>query len=283
MEQVPTQPQPIKPANLDWVQQTNGGWEREVLETETPLAPVEQHAEQEQTQYDVNRNLLANSEMGILLTGLYDAAVAKDPRLGEISIVPYSDSERGTRGSAFARAADKSQSGKHEIHVRLGDTDETADLMQDTLDRVPGLREIVAQKLAIEPAELKPLQLHGFIMLHEMGHLVEFMDHEGRMPKLRERMKHEKDALPLGGIATSALIDEDSPGGQYVRANWEEISNQYSVESIAELADLKNAAHRSMTSEAFADNFASDVLAYEPTLLDQLGSDTVDTYRTIAA
>jgi len=266
----------------EWVQ-TGNGWVR-FPETTEVTQQAAQAPEQEKTQHDANRELLASSEGAVLLLAAYDAAVEAEPRLADILVVPYDESERGAKGSAFARGADISESGKHEIHVRLDDLDASLELMQETLNKVPGLREMMAEKLMIDdPTELTPMQLHTFVMLHEMGHLVEFMDHEGSMPELRKRQRAEKDALPMGNIATSDLIDPNSPAGKYVRENWETISAEHGVATITELAELKNAAHRSMTSEAFADNFAARVLVYEPTLLEQLGTNDLDRYRQLEA
>ena len=264
---------PVRP---EFTRSENGSWER-TLDTQVYASGNER----EKTQYDKNRELLAESDGGVLLLSAYDAAVKAYPRLTDILIVPYDDEQlRGAKGSAFARHADKSPSGRHEIHVRLGNLDQSLDLMDQTLNDVPGLREMVSEKLLLaDPSELTAMQLHTFVMLHEMGHLVEFMEHDGRMPELRERMKREKEALPLGNIATSAVIDPDSPGGKYVRENWEAIQVKFGVASIAELAEMKNDAHRNMTSEAYADNFAADVLVNEPELFDQLGSKDLTKYR----
>lgn len=280
----------------DWVQAEDGGWTREPAPA-TATAPESTAPEASVTspeatpdQYNENMDLLKQSEMGVLLAEAYRSAVHLDPRLADIKIVPYDASERGAKGSAFARSADNAESGQHEIHVRLDDIDGALNLVESQLDSVPGLREILGEMMDVPGEELTPLQVHAFIMLHEMGHLVEFMDNEGNMPALRERQRKEKDALPLGElvvkelipsgiISTSMILDPSSAGGQIVRDNWDRVSQDYGVSTIEELAEITNRAHRDMTSERFADNFAADVLSLEPNLYDQLGSADPSRYR----
>lgn len=280
-----------KPARPEsrWVPDENGGWRREapsgredsgVVPSLVGHQEAPEQSEVEKSQYDKNIELLKGSEMGKALSDAYKYATRIDPRLREVIIVPYDESVKGAKGSAFARGADRSESGKHEVHIRTGAIDNSLDLMQETLDSVPGLREMLAEKLLLDdPSELTPMQVHTFVMLHELGHISEFMDHAEDIDGLRERQDKEKDALPLGKIRTSEIIDPTSKGGQHVRDNWQEISKRFGVSTIEELAKITNAAHRNMTSEKAADDFATEVLNLEPAFFESLGKEDLSEIR----
>lgn len=226
----------------------------------------------EQTQYNRNKELLENPECGSLLAEVYDAATAIDPRLKDVMIVPFDVEKNGVNGSAFALGADISKSGKHEVHVRTDNLYKTLKVIESTLDKVPGLRETISKRLKIEdPEDLSPMQVHAFVILHELGHITEFMDNEDTMQELRQRQKIEKDALPIGDIATYQIIDPSTSGVKYIRQRWKLYSELFEVDSIEELAQIRQDAYSRMTSEVIADDFATDVMNSEPILLEQLG------------
>lgn len=235
--------------------------------------PVSEQTGIEKDQMSKNLEILAQSELGVLYQTAYLEAVKRNPELADMLIVPYDEQAKGARGSAFARGSDTSESGKNEIHVRLGGAQEKLELLDDTLEDVSGLREFIADRLMIEPEELTSAQLDMFIFLHEIGHLDEFSKNKDQMSGVRERQKTEKANLPLGGMRTSEIINPNSKDGKWVRENFDQISKEYGVSTIEELAELTNNAHRNMTSERHADDFATDILLLEPNLVDQLAKD----------
>ncbi|MCB9823081.1 hypothetical protein H6800_02295 [Candidatus Nomurabacteria bacterium] len=268
-----------------WVESPDGkGWIRDEsrgLEPTGSSDAMRRSPETEKSQFDKNYDLLVNSELGVIFVDAYTEAVKQDHRLADVVIVPLDEAKYGKRSSAFARSADSefSDSGKYEIHVRLADTEGSLKLMKDTLDRVPGLREMIAEKLYLDPAELTPAQLHVFVFLHELGHIREFMDYEGRSDELKQRQKAERSKLPLKGARTSDLMDPSTPNGKYIRDNWPAVSSAYGVDSLEDLFKMTNKAHRAMTSERAADDFASDILVIiEPQILDRLGNPDLTHY-----
>ena len=232
----------------------------------------------ELSQGDQNEALLRNSELGVLLHDAYLTATNIDPRLDDVVIVPNdSDDSR----IAFARHKENTESGNYEVHLRLNDLDKSLALQENLLNNVQGSRELFAGILDIEPDQVTPQLLHVFSILHELGHITEYMDNEGNEVELQQRMRREKAALPIGNTATSKLMDPSSPAHQAVVENWGQISAQHGVSTMGDLIEKQHGAYRGMTSEHTADMFAVDVFATNTQLVDQLNAD-VETYRDYA-
>ena len=232
---------------------------------------------QEFSQEEHNQELLRNSELGVFMERAYVEAVKQDPRLADIEIQQMDPSDTG-----IARAVPSwaSETGKYQIMVRLDNLDQSLQRHQETLDKIPGARELLASKMGIEPDDVTPAALHVFSTLHEMGHLTEFMDYEGRPDELRLRNRREKAALPIGNATVSAIMTEGTPARELVESRWSEVQEKYDVNSIDELLELQHAAYRDMTSEKVADNFAADVFGVNPELVGALTSpNVVDEYR----
>ena len=223
-----------------------------------------------------NQELLRNSELGVFMERAYMDAVRLDPRLADIKVVAIDEESTPVAAASPSWA---SESGNHEIHVRLNNLDEALSKHQEILDTVPGSRELFAEKMGLKPEEVTPAALHVFSTLHEMGHLTEYMDHEADPDSLRQRARREKAALPIGNASVSAIMTPGSAARELVDNNWAEISDKYGVDTIDQLLELQHAAHRGMTSERIADEFAADVFALDPELVGVLISpETVDEY-----
>lgn len=231
----------------------------------------------EQEDNDPNYEILRNSEVGVILAEAYVCAVNLDPRLEGIGIVPITDEDEKRHGYATPKWA--SESGNHEIHVRLDNLDETLDYYAKAMDASPDTMRIIAENMGIDVSMLTPQMMYVQSILHEMGHITEFMDYEDNPEELRNRTRQEKLALPLGNVTVGKLINEDSPVRQNVLENWDEVQTRTGAQSMDELITMTAVAYRGMTSETIADNFASDVFAVNPHMYDQLAQPTVDPYR----
>jgi hypothetical protein len=236
---------------------------------------------QELSQQERNQELLRNSELGVFLERAYIDAINLDPRLANIEILQKNESDVGI---AHAVPSWSSETGKHQISVELDNLDETLNKHQETLDRIPGARELFSSVMGIKPDEITPIALHVFSILHEMGHITEFMDNENDPDALRLRQRREKVALPIGNATVSALMTLGTPARELVEGRWPEVKNKYGIETMDELLKLQHDSHRNMTSEKIADGFASDVFAVNPELVDVLlNPDVTDDYRDRAS
>ncbi len=230
----------------------------------------------ELSQGDRNEALLRNSELGVILHDAYLTATNIDPRLDDVVIVP---NDSGDNRIAFARHKENAASGRYEVHLRLNDLDKSLALQEDILKNVQGARELFAGILGIEPDQVTPQLLHVFSILHEFGHITEYMDNEGNEVELQRRMRREKAALPIGNTITSKLLDPSTLAHRTVIENWEQISAQHGVRSMGDLIEKQHGAYRGMTSEHTADMFAVDVFATNTQLVDQLNAD-IEAYRS---
>lgn len=242
----------------------------------------------EYDQFEANEALLRNSELGIILTDAYIAAVNHDARLNDIAIVPIE--AEGEHKHAFARPTwnTQNQSGRHEIHVRLDDLDGTLAMYEDTMRQTPENTAIIARSLGIPPSEVTPQLLFVQSILHEMGHTLEYMDYEagGKTP---EDHKHdqrvERSKLPIGGLLVSQLLSENHPNKVSVEENWDAASQTASerygdyrnedihIHTMQELIDATSDVYRHSRFESAADTFAADVLQWQPVMMTQLTGD----------
>jgi hypothetical protein len=246
--------------------------------TKTLEAPINQ---EQWSQQDQNQELLRNSELGVFLERAYTEAIKLDPRLADIKVVQLDENSPNIAQAAPSWAT---ESGKMEARIKLDNLDGALAKHQEVLDNVPGARELLSQKVGVRPEELTPAILHVFASLHEMGHLTEFMDNESDPEALRQRSKREKAALPIGNATVSALMTPGTPARELVDNKWSEVQSTLDVETIGDLLEIQHAAHRNMTSERIADNFATDVFASNPELIGALLSpDVVEDYRDYPA
>lgn len=234
----------------------------------------------ENVQDEQNETLLDQSELGVILADAYRTATDLEPRLMNMKIVPIEDANEKAHGYAVAK--DVSESGEYEVHIRLNDLDEVLDYYSAAIGDFPASTEIINKRLRhVEPNKVTPQLLYVQSVLHEMGHVVEYMDHEDNMGGLRQRNKQERAALPLGYTSLTKLVDPTSELRQRVDQHWDELSSKHGVESVEELVGVQGEAYRNLTSETVADNFATDVFATNPQLYDQLTQQAVDKYRKL--
>ena len=181
-------------------------------------------------QFDKNYELLRNSEVGVILAEAYEEAARLDPRLAAIEIKDITDPDEKRYGHATPSWA--SETGKHQIHVRLSDLDGTLAHYQGAMDQAPVAIELIAKRMGIEPSQVTPQLMFTQSILHEMGHITEYMDYEDHPDELRERNRREKLSLPIGNTTVGKLIQVDSPIRQQVEANWGQVQAQTGAESM---------------------------------------------------
>jgi len=233
----------------------------------------------ELSQEEQNEALLGQSELGVILTDAYRTAVNLDPRLADIKISPISDPQDHRYGYATPKWAVSNESGQHEIHVRLDDLDGTLAYYAKAMQDLPAGVDMIASRLGVEPQKVTPQLLYVQSILHEMGHLTEYMDNEGDPAALQHRVKAERAALPIGNVTAGALITPGTKAYEFVEASWDEIQAGLGVASRDDLVARQAREYRTMTSETIADGFATNVFVSNPQMYDQLMQPTVDAYR----
>jgi hypothetical protein len=233
---------------------------------------------QDQHQEVRNRELLKSSELGQVLESVYIEAMNLDPRLAEVEIVPIDDDSPSV---AQARPSWASETGKHQVRLRLNDLDSALAKAKQSLDSIPGAREIFASKLGIEPVMMTPQMLYIFGVAHELGHVIEYMDNESNPEAFKERRRKERAALPIGNATVSALMNVDSSAQKYVEENWKDISETFHLASREELLNLQHLAYRGMTAEKHADNFAESVFVGQPTIIDKMTAPSIEPYHRL--
>ncbi|HEX5447654.1 MAG TPA: hypothetical protein VFW90_00405 [Candidatus Saccharimonadales bacterium] len=223
-----------------------------------------------------NLELLRNSELGQVLSRVYIEAMNLDPRLAEVEIIRLDDESPSL---AQARPSWATETGRHQVHLQLNNLEKALAKTKQSLDTVPGAREIFASKLGIEPEMMTPQMLYVFGVAHELGHITEYMDYEADPEALKERRKKERAALPIGNTTVSALMKVDSNARKYVEENWDDISKAFHITSFEELLNLQHSAYRSMSGERHADNFAESVFVGQPAIIDQMAAPSLEPYR----
>ncbi|HSH18077.1 MAG TPA: hypothetical protein VK978_01700 [Candidatus Saccharimonadales bacterium] len=233
---------------------------------------------QEQTQKEQNEQLLAQSELGALLVDGYHTALELDPRLAEMKVMPIEDN---THRVAFAgpKWAKKNESGKHEVHVRLGSLDDELDYIGTVMSRIPTAYEIMSKRMGIKLEQATPQLMYAHAIFHEMGHVVQFFDNENDPEAYQRMRKKDRLALPISNATALAIVTEGTPARRYVDSVWDQVQDQLGVTELDELVHLQAVAYRDMTAEAGADNFAADVFRMNPLLMNRLMSPNLNNYR----
>lgn len=225
-----------------------------------------------------NMDILRQGEYGHALREVYKTAVTLDPRLEDVEFVPLPEESPSV---ARACPAWLSESGKHQVHINLANVEDTLGKLTETIDAIPGARELFADQISVEPDQLtsEVLLLHAFS--HELGHIREYIDYEDDPKALDRRMKTEKEALPIGQATVSTMMKEGSSANEYVKSKWTLISDHLGINTLGELYEMQHVSYRNMTSEKLADDFAAQVLTLNPVLVDQLTGPNRAEYRDL--
>ncbi|HUC89953.1 MAG TPA: hypothetical protein VMR45_04070 [Patescibacteria group bacterium] len=219
--------------------------------------------------HDKNLQTLQCAEMSAILLDAYNTAITVDPRLKEVEIVPIpADNPR----FAFATPAWASPTGKHQVNLHLEGLTAVLDTYRTTVDRVPGARKLFAAVMGVEESAITPMQLYIHSIVHELGHIPEYIEYEQNPEQLRLRKRTEKEAMPAGRAAVSHLLDPSSAARQALDAIFPSIASKLGIQTFDQLIELQHRAYRNLTSEKRADDFAARCLAANPALRDRLAS-----------
>ncbi len=241
--------------------------------------------EQHYDQMRANETLLRQTELGMLLADAYIVAISVDSRLTGIEIVPITEPE--VTSFAFARPSwiKAGEAGRHEVHVRLSDSDNTLALFKKFIDHSPKAIAIVAEPLGIKPDEVTPELVYVHAAIHEMGHTLDYMDHEGMGKTPEEYLRDhriESERHHIGKLVACHLVSNNHPYKTYIINNWKAFrqyaSIKYSdhvgipvdISSMDELIDAVVHMHRGSKFETRADQFAAKVLQSHPEIVMRL-------------
>lgn len=192
-----------------------------------------------------NRALLESFEAGRDMVPAYEAALQADSRVSEVRITATTEHY----GKALR---------DNTVELRLGDLHEVEDAYATLLGQAPAVRVEIAEQLGIPEGEVTPRTARLQSMLHEFGHVLDYME-RGASLVSRQRAE-EMETLPLGSIPASELLREDNPKRQ-------ELDRRYTPDEVATLISQQAHAYRRITAESVADRFAAEVLRTNPDLL----------------
>ncbi len=217
-----------------------------------------------------NHEVLKRSELGPLLRQAHEAATALEPALQEVGLVAI---PHDSTSLAYATHAANNQSGRHEAHLRVDNLPDTIGLYERLLQEVPAMRSLLAEQLGIRPAQVTPQQVYVHSFLHELGHTLEYGQHNGDAAELWASMGAALNSLPLPGMYVSQLLHPDSPARKWVTQHLDGMHGllkQTGTQDLTGLLNKQYLAYRGTTHESSADTFAADVLAANPQLLAML-------------
>ena len=122
--------------------------------------------------------------------------------------------------------------------------------------------EISAQKMGLSPEEMTPEMLAAFIFLHELGHTKDYLTRYTSHHDFQQARKQEMQSLPVLGANPSVLNTQLLYGGPL--SDWYDANRaQLRQDGYGDRASLHRAqekAYREIDTEAYADNFAVQVI-----------------------
>jgi hypothetical protein len=205
------------------------------------------------------RTLESRGELGVWFAGLYKAAVDEYPGLDDIEIRPGGSTDYRHLASTGGFATHKSltESGRYNITVN---TDDGMAHYDNLLAKRRASAEASAGKLGIKPGEITSRQLSAFIFLHELGHIVDYMENAPDQATHEARRARDKGALPVANYNPVQLMSflKSEAGRKWF--NDPNVKQYYGVDGPAELLAKQEAAYHSMETEDIPDRFAAKVM-----------------------
>lgn len=202
------------------------------------------------------------------LASVYKAAVAYDPRLSDAMIVPVREDETNkTQKPFFARKPWKTESGKGEVHILMGDSKKIGQLALDTIKENPEFEELMRRLLHVRyDKQISIQEARAFVLLHELGHVSDFYDNSADPKSYDESLRKSKRALPLGYLSSAKIREKYNSDGEFrelVEKNFGTLDN-----ACAQYRKLRHG----LPFEKKADEFASRVLQQNATILVALSN-----------
>lgn len=216
-----------------------------------------------------NKNLLVGlDEYGPSLSLSYSAAIRRKPFLKDILVMlatqEYNRKFEVTGGTAIHRGAPKREylGGRFAIVMNVNQN-------KDTFSKLARARSATIQHcadlLGIDTGQLSEKLLSNFIFLHELGHVVDYVENYQDFERKDETRKRELNALPVPGRTPATLAQELSDRSSdlmgYINSEkGSEWFNALGVKDTDELYALQEKAYHMTKMESFADNFAKEIL-----------------------
>jgi len=205
--------------------------------------------------------LRSKGEVGEHFANLYKVALAEDPRLESVIINPSGSAANKvlSKTGGYAAHQGSTASGKYEVTINTEDGWGHFDNLLRTRERSA---DISAQKMGIDPSQMDSKLLASFIFLHELGHVVDYMDNAPDLAIDEMRRKRDMDTLPWAGWdpATMANYFEGEEGKAYWNQNGEALKAAGIITPEA-LVQLQEERYHSIETEDNPDQFAVRVLA----------------------
>lgn len=207
--------------------------------------------------------LQSKGELGLMFSALYEAALDEEPRLAEVKVwaigpeTPGFDFLKHTGGAAWHK--DNSSTGRYEVVMN---TDDGIEHFERLLSTRRASAEISAKKIGIEKNKITPEQLASFIFLHELGHLVDYMDNAPDSATYSERRNRDMEKLPIPGFNPAELAKslETREGKKRFFDNVRSLHSKFGISSMHELMVLQETAYHDVETEDIPDRFAARVM-----------------------
>lgn len=204
--------------------------------------------------------LRSKGEIGYMFSVLYEAAIAQEPGLADIDIVGLgsADVDELAFTGGYAVHAEVSGTGKHAIVVN---TDDGIEHYERLLKERRASVESNMQRMGFDGAALDAKWLAGFIFLHELGHIVDYIrnypDYEAKM----QQRTAEMATLPFPGRNPVEMLSilQQPDGKVWFDKAKDTLQKKYGVDSIESFVALQDRAYRATPMESYADQFAADV------------------------
>jgi hypothetical protein len=122
--------------------------------------------------------------------------------------------------------------------------------------------EMNAQLIGINGTDMTPEVLAQFILLHELGHIMDYNEHFPDFPSNQQARKKEKAGLPIPGADPTLAMDALTEGGQW--DTWyEQNKTQLATNGFPTRESIIRAqeqAYHNMPTERRPDEFAARIL-----------------------
>ncbi len=215
-----------------------------------------------QTNYQANIELLqSKGELGVMFSILYAEATRIEPRLSGIIVHALGSADdpvlKETGGHAMHSG--KTESGQYEIIVN---TDDGLEHYENLLKKRRESVKASMEKMGFDSENVDAKVLAGFIFLHELGHIVDYMNNAPDISVWEKRREAEMATLPVPKYnPVTLVIMLATPEGKlwFDRARTA-LENNYRVKSAEELVSLQDKRYRSLPTEDIPDQFAAKVM-----------------------
>ncbi len=221
---------------------------------------------------DNEERLRASGELGVYFADLYTAAVEANPHLAEAMIIPSGGHQNSvlTKTGGYASHKGATTTGKYEVTIN---TDDGWAHYETLLHARRTSAEDSARKLGIDPTRFTAKQLAGFIFLHELGHIDDYMHNAPDLSTYQARRDRDMQSLPWPGWNPARMANylESDEGKRF----WAQHSGEWisaGLHSPADLLHLQETRYHALVTEDNPDQFAVGVLRGNPRLWQEQAS-----------